>query len=308
MPAGLLEVLVRDVRKKQIPVTFLMGKTRPPAKIEKLIDAVEHAKIVPLALEKTYPDGVLVLDAGEGSLFPAFSNSFDRNVILRVDKQSLKKCGELFQSLIGKFKRLSIHLIGVEHFTSADFAVYEKELRKMREKLSQLYRDAEAVEVNVLSDRIMLTSMRNCDAGVKHFTVAPNGKCYICPAFYYDDESSFIGAFDDKKGFVVKRVDGAELARAPLCSRCDAFHCKRCVFLNKQTTLELNVPSEQQCAAAHIEREASRKLLSDLGSAEPFRKLPRIGELAYRDPLELIDAPRGSASAQAANPSNDPML
>ena len=306
MPAGLLAGIVRHARKEQISLTFLLGKARPPAKLERLIDA--HAKIVPLSLEKLYPDGVLVLDADEASAFPELSRSLDRNVILRVGRHNLKKCGALFESLAGKFKRLSIHLVGMEYFTPADFAVYEKELRKMRTALSQLYRDGQAIEVNVLTDRIMLTSMRNCDAGVKHFTVAPNGKCYICPAFYCDDENSFIGAFDGKSGFSVKPVAGVDLPSGPLCSRCDAYHCKRCVFLNKTTTLELNVPSEQQCTVAHIEREASRQLLIDLGSAEPFHRMPRIAELNYRDPLELIDSPPRDVRAQAADPAADPML
>ena len=150
--------------------------------------------------------------------------------------------------------------------------------------------------------------MRNCDAGVTHFTIAPNGKCYICPAFYHDDERSFIGAFDGKNGFTVKRVAGVDLPSAPLCTRCDAFHCKRCVYLNRKTTLELNVPSEEQCAVAHIEREASRQLLIDLGSIEPFRSMPRIAELDYRDPLELIDSPLREVRAEAADPTTDPML
>lgn len=144
----------------------------------------------------------------------------------------------------------------------------------MRAALGRLYRDGQAIEVNVLTDRIMLTVMRNCDAGVTHVTIAPNGKCYICPAFYHDDERSFIGAFDGKNGIPVKHVAGVDLPAAPLCTRCDAFHRKRCVYLNRKTTLELNVPSEEQCAVAHIEREASRQLLIDLRSIEPFRGMP----------------------------------
>jgi hypothetical protein len=70
-------------------------------------------------------------------------------------------------------------------------------------------------------------------------------------------------------------------------------------------TGEYNVPSLQQCRLAHIEREASRQLLRDLGRIEPFGRLPRIVELNYDDPLELIgrDPP-----VFATDPSGDPML
>lgn len=127
MPAGLLAGIVRHARKDQISLTFLLGKNRPPAKLERLVDTIDHAKIVPPALQERYPDGILVLDAGEASSFPELSHSLERGIILRVGKDSLKKCSGLFESLLGRFRRLSIHLIGVEYFTPDDFAVYEKE-------------------------------------------------------------------------------------------------------------------------------------------------------------------------------------
>ena len=102
MPAGLLAGIVSHARKKQISLTFLLVITRPPAKLERLLNSIDHAKIVPLSLEKSYPDGVVVLDADEGFLFPELSNSLERNIILRVGKQSLKRCGALFESLAGK--------------------------------------------------------------------------------------------------------------------------------------------------------------------------------------------------------------
>jgi len=302
MPVNLLQTIVREARKLQTALTLVFGKKRPPVPIEKLVESTEHAKIVPLALEKTYPDAVLVLEADEVTSFTALNGSFDRNIILRLTRTNLSSCAALFEALAGKFRRLSIQLVGVEYFTQADFAVYERALQMMADSLGAFYREGQAVELNVLSDRMMLMGMRNCDAGVKHFTIAPNGKTYICPAFYYDDEDSFIG--DVKKGSAAKPVAGVEFRRAPLCSRCDAFHCKRCVYLNQKTTLELNVPSEQQCAVAHMEREASRRLMNELRSIEPFRTIPLIPELNYCDPLELIDLPpRG-----VYDPSSDPML
>ncbi len=308
MPAGLLAGIIRHVRTEQIFITFLLGKTRPPAKLERLVNSIDHAKIAPWALHEQCPDAVLVLDADDGTPFQELTSDLGRNVILRLGRRSLRRCSNLVESLFGKFRRLSIHLVDVEYFTPDDFAVYEKELRKMRTALVPFYRDGYPVEVNVLTDRIMLSAMRNCGAGVDHLTVAPNGKSYICPAFYHDDENSHIGAFDDKKGLAVKRLVGAEFGRAPLCMRCDAFHCKRCIFLNKKTTLELNIPSEQQCTVAHLEREASRQMLVDLGSIEPFRRMPRITELNYRDPLECIDAPPLGVQLRATAPSTDPML
>jgi len=298
MDVALLKRSTAHARKKNVALTFLLGKTRPPAEIERLI--APHAKIVPPPLHEAYPDAVVVVDGDDRACIGALSRSLDRNLILRISRP--KGCSDLVDALIGKFRRLSLHLVGQEYFGAAELKLYERELGRIARLLAEQFQDGETFEFSVLTDRMMLTAMRNCGAGSEHLTIAPNGKSYICPGFYYDNEEDFVAAFDDKTGMAPGPVRATELSCAPLCSRCDAFHCKRCIYLNRKTTLELNVPSEQQCAVAHAEREASRQLLSDLGTLEPFRLMPRIPELNYRDPLELIDAP------PRADPTSDPML
>lgn len=288
MAEDLLRGIVGFAESRQIALTFLLGKNRPPARIERLMDRVAHAKIVPPALQEDYPDAILVLDSEDGEVFDRLRPDAGRNVILRLARRDLATCGELCAALTGRYGRLSIHLRGIEYFTGSDLETYADELGAFAETLRRLFADGHRVEVNALTDRMMLREMRNCDAGVAHVTIAPNGMCHVCPAFLYDGEP--IGRFDPSSGIVVERIDELELPRGPLCTRCDAFHCKRCVHLNRKLTAEYNVPSEQQCALAHIEREASRLLLKALGAVEPFRRMPRIAELNYRDPLELISA------------------
>jgi CXXX repeat peptide maturase len=84
-----------------------------------------------------------------------------------------------------------------------------------------------------------------------------------------------------------------QLRHAPICSRCDAYQCRRCVYLSQLMTGELNTPSRQQCVAAHLERNASRRLLRRL---RPFLRnsdeMPEIPEIDYLDPLELVHEER----------------
>jgi CXXX repeat peptide maturase len=284
-----LRGIVRHAEGQSVALTFVLGKTRPPARIERLMERVIHAKIVPLALGDVYPDAILVLDSEDADAFAQLSPDSRRNVILRLARRDVAKGADLCASLAGRYGRLSLHLRGIEYFTPSDLAVYREELAKLGSMLGIRYSGGDRVEINVLTDRMMLREMRNCDAGVKHVTVAPNGDCYICPAFVHDGEP--IGRFDGAAGPAVKRITGLDLSHGPLCTRCDAFHCKRCVYLSRKLTEEYNVPSEQQCAIAHIEREASRLLLKDLGKVEPFRRMPRIAELNYQDPIELINGP-----------------
>ena len=127
----------------------------------------------------------------------------------------------------------------------------------------------------------------NCEAGVKHVTVAPNGKFYICPAFYYEDETDSIGDIDS--GLNVKNPQLYDLAHAPLCRNCDAYQCKRCVWLNRKTTLEVNTPSHEQCVVAHLERNASRNLLAKIRENGNFMPETQIKELDYLDPFEVYE-------------------
>lgn len=289
MPEKLLRGIVGHAESRSMALTFLLGRTRPPARIERLMDRIDHASIVPAGLADTYPDAIVVLDSEDRAAFDRLAPGGSRNVILRLARSDLGDCDDLCEALIGRCARLSLHLRGIEYFTGADLAVYAEQLAKLSERLRRLYIAGQRIEINVLTDRMMLHAMRNCDAGVTHVTIAPDGACYVCPAFLYGGEP--IGRFDGESGIAVRRIAGLELARGPLCTRCDAYHCKRCVHLSGKLTGEYNVPSEQQCAIAHVEREASRLLLKALGQVEPFRRMPRIAELNYRDPLEMIIAP-----------------
>jgi CXXX repeat peptide maturase len=300
-----LEAVVRYATKHQTALTFVLGRTRPPAEIDRVMNQIPHVKIVPVSLSEDFAGAIVVLSSDEGEAIENLKPNRARNLILRVERRDLPRCAEIVAALSGKYGRLSLHLVGIEYFTGDDLAVYADELEKISGVLKKLFTAGARVEVNVLSDRMMLRGMRNCDAGVKHITVATDGKCYICPAFLADGEAP-IGSFDEKQGVVLEPLFGLKLADGPLCSRCDAWHCKRCVWLNRKLTLEINVPSEQQCLIAHAEREASRILLKELKDVEPFRRLPRIVELNYRDPLELIDMPPVEFPVQSS--SDDPML
>ena len=73
---------------------------------------------------------------------------------------------------------------------------------------------------------------------------------------------------------------------AAICKHCDAYHCKRCVWLNKKMTLEVNVPSREQCVIAHVERNASRCILHKNKDAFPNFE---IKEIDYLDPFDNKD-------------------
>ena len=141
--------------------------------------------------------------------------------------------------------------------------------------------------------------MNNCNAGCENITLAPDGKFYVCPAFYQaqqkDGSEKTIGeecakgfsTGDLKNGLDVKNAPLYQLNHAPLCRKCDAYQCRRCVWLNRKTTYEVNTPSHEQCVAAHLERNASRALLNNIRKHGSFLpNMPEIKEITYLDPFE----------------------
>ena len=91
-------------------------------------------------------------------------------------------------------------------------------------------------------------------------------------------------------GLDIKNPQLYKLAYAPICRNCDAYQCKRCILLNRKMTYEVNTPSHEQCVVAHLERNASRKLLNSIRKHGSFlTEQEGIKEIDYIDPFEKRD-------------------
>ena len=146
---------------------------------------------------------------------------------------------------------------------------------------------------------MVLAEMNNCNAGENNITLAPDGKFYVCPAFYnlptIDGYERTMGDICNKgynigniyDGLDIKNPQLYKLAYAPICRNCDAYQCKRCIWLNRKTTCEVNTPSHEQCVVAHLERNASRMLLNNIRKHGSF--LPEREEIKVIDYLDPFD-------------------
>ncbi|MBP7527642.1 MAG: CXXX repeat peptide maturase [Syntrophorhabdaceae bacterium] len=284
----LLKKIVNYAIRDRLSVNFLYGGTPLPPEYEKVIAVVEHMKMMPLSHAGSYENTVFIIDGEEDLRHVRVLDGGDlNNVILRVGRDDLGSLGATVKSLIGRFKRLNVIIKDVHRFTEEAFSVYERQLEDVGVIVGEEYRKGNFIEVNVLSDRVFLTNMNNCNAGTRHLTVAPNGRFYVCPAFYYENDENSLGDLDDR--VEIKNARLLELEYAPICRNCDAWHCRRCVWLNDALTSELNTPSHQQCVLAHLEREASRKFLERVGADIGINdRVAPIPKLDYLDPFDII--------------------
>ena len=267
--------------KENLMIQFVYPDYPLPQEHLNLIDSIDHSKIMSSTNENSSNADVIVINT-----LDAFINTVlesEAVYTLRITKQDINKAFSIISSKPATYQRLNLVVTDIDTCTDADFLDYKKMLQDLSKwYIQQLYTN-NSLQINVLSDRIMLDKMNNCEAGNENITLAPNGKFYVCPAFYYDNPENPIGNL--KTGLNILNAQLYKIAYAPICRICDAYHCKRCVWLNRKTTLEVNTPSHEQCVAAHLERNVSRELLAELKKLGVFDD-KNIEELDYLDPFE----------------------
>ncbi len=207
-------------------------------------------------------------------------------LVLRTTRRDLFDNHMSLIPILGAVERLNIVITDIEDFGPEDYSEYDRVLSTLAVEIARLYKEGKTPQLNLLTDRMMLTAMNNCNAGYEAITVAPDGNFYICPAFY-NDGGSPCGSLKDGIKILNDRL--YRLEYAPICKHCDAFHCRRCTWLNRKFTREVNTPGKRQCVVSHIERNASRHMLAEIRKDVEFlpgRDIPRID---YLDPFENIE-------------------
>lgn len=265
--------------KENLMVQFIYPDYELPKDYMDLIDSVDH---IDIARDNTDVD-VSIFD-GVSSLSKLKSVVYV-HAILRISKDELFKNIDDIKVALDRQPSLNIVITDIEDFKECDFETYKEVLQELSSTVEKKIRSKKPIDINLLTDRLVLSSMNNCNAGIESITLAPDGNFYVCPAFYNEMDES-IGNPND--GVYIPNAHLYELKNAPICRICDAYQCKRCVWLNKKLTHEINTPSHEQCVIAHLERNASRYLLERLTKTGTIKTDKTIPEIAYLDPFDEI--------------------
>ena len=256
--------------KQNLMIQFVYPDYDLPQEYLAVIDTIDHHDIVPFPRQ----GDVAVLQS-------ASSVPEDAVGVLRLTKAELFASADTIGEALRKVQRLNVVITDVETFADSDLKPYGDLLDRWAAVLREEYLKGRTPQFNLLTDRMMLTKPNHCNAGVENITLAPNGRYYLCPAFYDTDP----GASIDPEAIPNQQL--LRLDHAPLCRHCDAFHCRRCVWLNQCTTLDVNTPSHEQCAVAHTERNAARRLLASIREKASFLTEVDIKEIDYIDPFDI---------------------
>jgi len=289
---------------QKLTLQLVCGRGGAEPFVDELVGERPYTRYVPLGSPTVAKDDVLVVE-GSGWERGAFGADRHPLCVLRLRRDDLEQLPDAWERLSEHAYRVVLVLLGLDTYDEPELHRYESVLLDLRQRLAAKYLRGEATELNVLSDRLGLEAPVECGAGVDHLTVTPKGELHICPGFALDGAApvgSLAGGWDIPNASLLER------SRAPICGACDAFHCRRCVYMNRRATLEVNTPPWQVCKVAHMEREASRVMLASLHQRRCMERIRPIPPLDYLDPLDPLMQVRHAiphgASAVPRTPSH----
>jgi CXXX repeat peptide maturase len=238
LPFPLLKAALGYAATNGLTVSYVRGSAPLPAEYSELLSSAGATGISPAGgaeggLYIVGPD-----DIGGGWPGPMPPGC---NVIVRFRRDQLPELRACVKSLLESAAKVSVLPADLSLYNDGDLEAYRQTMHGMIAVVSAQHKAGKPVELNCLTDRIVLGQMNNCGAGTKHVTFAPDGRFYICPAFFYSSESFAVG--DPEAGIAIPNPQLLRIENAPICSICDAYQCKRCIFLNWRLTGEVNTPS-----------------------------------------------------------------
>jgi radical SAM peptide maturase (CXXX-repeat target family)/CXXX repeat peptide maturase len=286
IPIQILQKSLELLQDGTVLFNFICPSGGLPEEYEKLVSKLKFQitkKYENENAEFHLEDGIIfVLEIGE-LIAPNFSCA---NSILHLNKEKISSLSEYILHLFSrKITRINLIIDDLPTWKKSSFDLYRNELEKICEICLLSFMKGQPKSLNILTDRIFLSEMNNCNAGIEHITLGPDGKFYLCPAFYYKGQSLAFSHNEIREDFkALLKIDSS-----PICRSCDAFHCKRCYSDNLEATSEINIPGQKQCTISHIEREFSRLLQKKLYEHKLLNELnsKQIPKLDYLDPFKV---------------------
>lgn len=281
--------------KENLMIQFVYPDFELPQDYKDAINTIDHSDIV----SSDCKDDILKNNAdiiifNNWKELESHKIKEDGIYVIRTSKSELFDKYTLLNNILQIAKRFNVVITDIDSFDENDFEKYKNILSELSKTLEKQYVDEKSPQLNLLTDRMMLDKMNNCNAGDENITLAPDGKFYVCPAFYLADENEDYGLGKSKfsigdleNGLDIKNPQLYKLSHAPICRNCDAYQCKRCIWLNRKTTYELNTPSHEQCVVSHLERNESRELLANIRKNGIFLPDKEIKEISYLDPFDV---------------------
>lgn len=277
-----LKAAIRFGMVENLNIQFVYPKRALPVGYAEIIETIDHTKILPCDASVVYDSHIVVFNGV--TEIENYKLSKEQIAILRIGRNEIDELPRIFNALNGKCARVNVVITDIDKFTDSEFDSYKATLTQLGNTVKANILAGNNTQLNLLTDRLVLKAMNNCNAGDETVTLMPNGKFYPCAGFYYDNAEEDFG--DLTRGLHIKNRQLFKLDYAPICRHCDSYHCRRCAWLNRKTTLEVNTPSHEQCVVAHLERNESGSILQYIKDDFEYNTEVNIPQISYLDPFE----------------------
>lgn len=185
IPIDVLKDGIKYAMLENLTIQFVYPEYSLPEEYNDIIDTIDHCKIVPstsIDSKLRNEADVVVFSDWTGMQFYPFIQG--QSYILRTSKLDFFDRFLFLKDILSKVSRLNVVLTDIETFDEQDFKKYEDILTSLSSIVEQMFVDGKSPQLNLLTDRMVLSEMNNCNAGENNITLAPDGKFYVCPAFY----------------------------------------------------------------------------------------------------------------------------
>ena len=179
-------------------------------------------------------------------------------------------------------------------FTEDDLLLYKKQVDLVSKNIVNQWKNGPRININIITHGIYKDYSGSCNSGLNKATLGPDGRFYLCPAFYYDDllrDKYVIG--DLNKGIINNFTHLCNYNKNIGCRECGATHCNHCIYLSIKSTREFCVAPEIICIKSNIERMQMVKFynaVKDLVAGKTPLLNENMDTRDYYDPLKLLNS------------------
>lgn len=255
----------------------------------------EKEGYIPLIIDINIDDHTILSDSfGNILAQSAVNESVTDNVMTKnivVTHDGLANVFNLVIESIDKdVARLNIIVLDPDIISESQITIYERELAKINEWVYDLLLKNKTIPAINIYDSVFENNTQEysegCECGLKSIAVGPNGNFYICPGYYFENQSPIGNIYD--KNFVLPEKRLFERKYSPICRECKINNCSRCNLVSVLNTLEFNVPSKGMCKIRHVERKNAKELQIKLLSNGQKLEGRLIEDVISFDPLEQL--------------------
>ena len=194
MPIETLKKAILFGMKQNLMIQYVYPEYELPAEYDETIESIDNLKIGrDVKVTNEVPTAV---DCD--------------NIVLRIKIKDLIAKQYDIAALLPSVKRMNICLTDIETFKDEQIDEYKKALNTLSTVIVNLYKEQKHPQLNIITDRLTLKEMHNCEAGIGNITIAPNGKFYLCPAFYYDEKTGVSNKMNHKTKDALRSVGDIE--------------------------------------------------------------------------------------------------